>query len=718
MASEIQKVSVVDSRILQNRPKFAVEKGPLSLTNVPYRAITQSVSQMTFNCIIPSESVFVDRAVDWQSTVYGSVDVQIGSTATAAYPIAVYGRDCALAPFPLHQMCATMSVTVNDTTTVVNTNDVANVLFRLSDYKKNRKIRTCPSMLDRYYDYPVQTLGDTKALTGTSSAVTYTGAFTGTGSGSSTTLTITAVASGAVANGMLITGSTFAAGTVVLGQLTGTAGGVGTYLLSTSGTVSSGSLTGAGPYLTIPAGTTSTSGVPFGSDPTVTNSPLNSFLNEHNVDEKPNGSWGDFQWCQSDGSAPAAGATTAVLTVASGTTTYNFNYGQPVFASGSVTSSSVYRLYFKFKSTERLLMSPFIFADDHEVSTGLFGIQNIQLLMNFQNPIAAGRMLRWNGSVPINGALNTVTVTNQQFQNFGGNTPFANPTVNIQYLTPSLDVPLPAKNIVPYQDFPRYISQQSLGSIPPTVFSANVGSSVTGTPLNSQTITLSAIPDLLCIFVKPNLYVTTPGGATPDPLQGDWFLPITGISINFDNYAGLLSAHSQEQLYRMSVMNGLEMDFDQWRGYANGAQAWNANSSNPNQYWGNTVPLTGGPLILKPGRDIVLQAGQAPSLVGNFSLQFTLYVQNQTGVAQTSCQVYVIAINSGYLETIKGSSRIIKGILTEQDILSAPMGPGSSDARMERYVGAGMISEASEAPQMGKHHKSKHGHKSKMDKYR
>jgi hypothetical protein len=83
-------------------------------------------------------------------------------------------------------------------------------------------------------------------------------------------------------------------------------------------------------------------------------------------------------------------------------------------------------------------------------------------------------------------------------------------------------------------------------------------------------------------------------------------------------------------------------------------------------------------------------------LVGNFSLQFTLYVQNQTGVTQSACQIYVVALNSGYLETIKGSSRIIKGVLTEQDILSAPMGPGSSDAHMERRVGAGNIADVSE----------------------
>ena len=276
--------------------------------------------------------------------------------------------------------------------------------------------------------------------------------------------------------------------------------------------------------------------------------------------------------------------------------------------------------------------------------------------------------------------------------------------MNVQYLTPSLDVPLPAKNIVPYIDSPRYISQQNVGTIQPTVFGANMAALPAGSPVNSQTITLPAIPDLLAIFVKPNSYTTSVGGSTPDPSQGDWCLPITGISINFDNYAGLLSSHSQEQLYRMSVRNGLEMDFDQWRGYAGGA---NLN--------GAPVALSGGPLLLKPGRDIVLQAGQAPSLVGNFSLQFTLYVQNQTPDAQSACQIYVVALNSGYLETIKGSSRIIKGVLTEQDILSAPMGPGSSDAHMERRVGSGKIED--DAEKMDGSGRRRHRN-SKMSSYR
>jgi hypothetical protein len=526
-------------------------------------------------------------------------------------------------------MCATMSATINDTTTVVNTSDVLNQLLRLQDYKKNRKLKTCPSKLDNYQKYPPLPLA-------------------------------------ADADARLQAGA----------------------------------------------------GV-------LTNSPLQSFSTEDNVDEKPNGSWGDFTWTNAAGAVQTSGD---LANVPAGTTVYKFNAaGQPVWKAGNVADTSVYRLYFRFKTTERLVISPFVWADSHEISTGLFGVQNIQLLMNFQSPVAQGRILRATTGAVFGNADSTTSLkfTNEQFQNVNSGSCFANPVVNVQYLTPSLDVPLPAKNIVPFMDYPRYISQQNVGSITATTLTANSAGALTTQTINSQTITLPAIPDLLMIYVKPNTCVTADDSPLPDPTQGDWVLPIVGISVNFDNYAGLLSSHSQEQLYRMSCLNGLEMDYDQWRGYA-------STSVFPNGLTEVTktqlVPLTGGPLILKPGRDIVLQAGQAPSLVGNFSLQFTLQVQNQTGVTQPSCQIYVIAINSGFLETIKGSSRILKGVLTEQDILSAPMGPGSADAHMSRYAGAGAIQDASRgmggdgvtatnAPKSRHFGSGKHHSKSKMSSY-
>ena len=49
--------------------------------------------------------------------------------------------------------------------------------------------------------------------------------------------------------------------------------------------------------------------------------------------------------------------------------------------------------------------------------------------------------------------------------------------------------------------------------------------------------------------------------------------------------------------------------------------------------------------------------------------------------------LYVITANSGFFETIRGSSRIIKGVLSEQDIISAPLAPQVTREALVRHVG-------------------------------
>ena len=98
------------------------------------------------------------------------------------------------------------------------------------------------------------------------------------------------------------------------------------------------------------------------------------------------------------------------------------------------------------------------------------------------------------------------------------------------------------------------------------------------------------------------------------------------------------------------------------------------------------IPAVGSILVLKPGQDITLQSGQAASLVGNFTLQFNLTVKNTSSVAQTP-QLYVITANSGFFESIRGSSRVIKGVLSEQDIISAPLAPMGVRCELNRMVG-------------------------------
>ena len=227
-------------------------------------------------------------------------------------------------------------------------------------------------------------------------------------------------------------------------------------------------------------------------------------------------------------------------------------------------------------------------------------------------------------------------------------------------------------------EFPRYISPVT----------QPVSANTTGTQLQSQTITLPMIPDLLVIFVKPQSYSYS---GNFDPTQCDFTLPITNISLSFDNYSGLLSNHSVYELYKMSVNNGLEMDWNEWSG-----QTWGQSGASSS----NKLALVGGPLVLRPGRDFALSTGQAPNLLGNFTLQFNLTVSNYSPYAFDSSvptpsssnygagvSIYTVTANSGYFETIKGASRILRNVVTEQDILSAPVAEPTQS--MDRMVGDG-----------------------------
>ena len=532
MSADIEKLAVFDDRIVQSKARYAVEKGALSLTNAPFSAVGNNSSQQSFNINVPSENVFVDRAVEWTATCALSMNVAIsGGQQSQNAPVVVFGRDCALSAFPLQSLTQTLTATINDTTVTMNTGDVLYEVLRLTDYKKNRAQRTCPTYLDTYKSYNS--------------------------------------ASGAI------------------------------------------------------------------------NNPLGDYTNACDSGSVPNGAWYNVSFTDSTGAVLSGSGS-----YTSGSVTVSYTNGVPV-QSASYPSGG-YPIFLKFTSTEKLVLSPFVFSDCHEFDTGLFGIQNIQLVLNMSAPsqtATSGRVIRSTttygrtiSSVAYNGSVS-------------GGTPFTSSQVNVQFLTPSLDLPLPPKSIVPYMEFPRYI------------YSAGAQTVSVGTEFSvqSQTITLPQIPDLLIVYVKPSTYLAT---------DADWYFPINDVtSINFDNFSGLLSSQTQQQLYAMAFKNGLDMDFNQWVGEANVA----SQALTSSEFAQGKVGLTGGFLVLKPSQDITLQSGQAPSLVGNFTFQISLKCMNNSGSTSVSPTVYVITANSGFFESIKGSSRIVKGVLSAQDILDAPM---------------------------------------------
>jgi hypothetical protein len=548
--SDIEKLAVFDDRIVQARPRFAVEKGAVSLTNVPFSAIAQNGSQQTYQIQVPSENVFVDRAVDWTSTCYLQFTVDPTEYVNGD-PVCMYGLDFALAQFPLHTLVQTLSATINDTTTTMNTSDVLREVLRLTDSQKNRLQRTCPTYPDTYQNY------------------------------------------------------NDAFGTI--------------------------------------------------------NNPIGGYNETSTPSEVKNGAYWNVSFTKPDGSDLSGSGT-----YTSGAYTVDYTNGVPVYNSDTLPAGgTALPIFFRFTSTEKIVLSPFVFADTHANDTGLFGIQNIQLVMNFGSPSFTGlnyRVLRTENKFANQTTFNPDSLSfNKTVAN-----PFGNSKVNVQFLTPSLDLPLPPRSIVPYMEFPRYVSQLS--------DTINAGSFISG--VQSQTITLPSIPDMMIIYAKPLTY-----GAE----DADWYLPITKISVNFDNYAGLLSSHTSQELYSMSISNGLVMDYNQWAG-----KAYSLPNGLHNQSMSTLTPLTGGFLVLKPSKDITLSTGQAPSLVGNFTFQFQCEVNNNTDKNVVGFNLWVITANSGFFESVKGSSRIVKGVLDERSILSAPPAELSRNS-LDRMVGGSKL---------------------------
>jgi len=617
MSADIEKLAVFDDRIVQTRPRYAVEKGALSLTNSPFQAISQTQSQHTYNLYVPSENVYVSRDLEWSSTVYLALSVRLSDTAgeyPVGEPLFELGVDGSLAAFPLNALCATMTATINDTTVTINSQDVLTEVLRLTDYRGNRLQRTCPTMLDKYQR-------NADALN-------------------------------------------------------------------------------------------------------AQNDTCSGYTNmAHDYGEVPNGAFYNVAFTGPTGQPLTA--NNAAAYVAGGLTVATNEFGIPVSTAqidGSV--NGLYTVYLKVRSTEKLVLSPFIFAEEYSSDTGLFGINNIQLVMNMRDPNRAMRLRnKYSGSTAKefygggSGGPSTY-LPPVSYNTTVGSGAFSDSVINCQFLTPSLDIPLPPKSVVPYVEFPRYITA------PQNV----IMSSGASQQLQSQTITLPQIPDLLVIYVKA---VADPATVAIDrsldpsyPQYGSAYLPIQTsqngvrttqpLSINFDNFSGLLSSQSAEQLYHMSVKNGLDIDFNTWAGFGRGqsqasvpqvlATGSGATPGSP------MIPTVGGFLVLKPSVDLTLQSGQAPSLVGNFTLQFNLQVTNTFPFA-VQPQIYVITVNSGFFESIRGSSRIIKGVLSEQDIIAAPLAPTGTRMSLARMIGGATLGLANRLGLVKSHSGSERGEK-------
>jgi hypothetical protein len=291
-----------------------------------------------------------------------------------------------------------------------------------------------------------------------------------------------------------------------------------------------------------------------------------------------------------------------------------------------------------------LALSPFINCKPNE-EAGLVGINNMSLVLNVDSTckrlFSTANSVVNGGGTGLQSYITGITLGTTAVPNAFSNTRLF---FNFLSLQPEQYAKISTKNVVPFLDYPRYLSTANNNApIDPGV----------ETTLTSQSIQLNQIPDLILISVRYPM-------SSQNWAYTSSFLTINKISINFNNASGLLSTAQQQDLYNLSYRNGSQQSFYEFSGVAG------VNNSAGGTQVG--VPTTGSLLVLNPALDFGLPSYLSSSSLGQYQFQFNIGVTNQFPFSITP-EICIITMNSGLFATTQGTSQIFTGILTKDQVL-------------------------------------------------
>lgn len=318
----------------------------------------------------------------------------------------------------------------------------------------------------------------------------------------------------------------------------------------------------------------------------------------------------------------------------------------------STATTDTWIISIKVSLTEPFLaLSPFVNCEP-ECNAGIVGVNNMSMVLNVDS--SCRRLFSTANNSVVGGNSLQGYITNiqlgfpvapngQSSQSVG----FVNTRLLFNFLSlqPEQYAKISTKNVVPYLDYPRYLTTFSSGTdIAP-------GASRT---LTSQAIQLNQIPDLILITARVPM-------SSQNWNYTSSFLTIEGISVNFNNASGLLASATQQDLYNLSARNGSSQSYYEFRGSAD---------VNNNISGGTAqVATTGSLLVLNPVYDFSLPSYLSSSSLGQYQFQFNLNVSNQFDFTIVQPEICIITVNSGIFATQQGTSQIFTGILTKEQVL-------------------------------------------------
>lgn len=340
-------------------------------------------------------------------------------------------------------------------------------------------------------------------------------------------------------------------------------------------------------------------------------------------------------------------------------------------------TTNTWKIFIKVVLTEPFLaLSPFINMTPN-CCAGLVGVNNMSMVLNVDSTC---KRLFSTANNSVNGAGNGLTgyisgiALGWADAPNGGSSQavgFANSRLLFNFLSlqPEQYAKISTKNVVPYLDYPRYLTTFASGT--------TIASGATQT-LTSQSLQLNQVPDLILISARLPM-------SSQNHNYTSSFLAINGISVNFNNASGLLSTATQQDLYNISYANGSSQTFHEFRGFAD---------VNDNATGGVTqIPTTGGLLVLSPVYNFSLPSYLSASSLGQYQFQFNLSVTNQYDFAISQPEICIITVNSGIFATQQGTSQIFTGILSKEVVLrTKEQNPQShiSSTEYKRLVGGQM----------------------------
>ena len=290
-----------------------------------------------------------------------------------------------------------------------------------------------------------------------------------------------------------------------------------------------------------------------------------------------------------------------------------------------------------FESTEPLLfLSPFLAGEGNNNSAALYGVRNMDFVFNIDT--SAKRLLCSGSVAPMTVQL---TAMNDCFLNFN-------------YLSTQASDLLSSRNVVPFSDYSRFLT------VSDQVFAVGASHTIT-----AHSVQLSQIPNRLYIVARKPINIQT-------VKDSNSFLAIEGISVNFNNVAGILANANADDLYKLSVANGSKQDLYEFMGAASVSSGARKNT-------------TGSILVLNPARDLSLPDYLSNGSIGQYSLQLDIRVRNLDTVNVTP-EILIIAEYDGFFLTEAGQSMKQTGLLTKDLVVNSTMAQfGESSKYIESY---------------------------------